>query len=279
MNILITGAQGFLGREFVRLFQNTKHNLMATNRTNLDVSNKLEVEQFFINNKVDVVLHTAFVGVKNNTNNSSEALMINLDMYRNLSSHASNFKLMFSFGSGAAFDRELDIEGISEFQIRNRYPIDFYGRAKNIVARHIVQHRDNIINLRLFGCFGPLEERTRLIKNSINRALKSEPIIIHQDKKMDFFYIDDLFKVIMFYIDNYKEDLPRDINMSYEEKFKLSDIAEHIKNLTDKDIDVIINKESLGAPYTGDPKRLQSLGINLKGLKQGINETYHYHRK
>jgi len=279
MNILLTGANGFLGREFVRLFQETEYNLLATNRNSLDVSNTAEVDRFFANNKVDIVLHTAFVGVKKSAENSLEALITNLDMHRNLCKHASKFKLMFSFGSGASFDREQPIDNICESEITNRHPADFYGLAKNIIARHIAQHNGNIINLRLFGCFGPLEENTRLIKNSITRASQKEDIIISEDKTMDFFYVDDLFRVIRFYIHNHSEELPKDVNMTYEEKYTLLDIGKQIKNLTHSNINVILKKKAQAPPYTGRGTTLASLDLETTGLERGIREVYEFHRR
>jgi nucleoside-diphosphate-sugar epimerase len=279
MNILITGANGFLGREFVRLLQNTEHNILATTRDNLDVSDSTAVDQFFINNKIDIVLHTAFIGVKNSTENSVDTFITNLDMHRNLSNQASKFKLMFSFGSGAAFDRDEKIEDIFESQLHSRHPADFYGKAKNIIARHINKHHDNIINLRLFGCFGPLEDNTRLIMNSITQATEKQPIIIHQDKKMDFFYVNDLFKVIMFYAKNYKETLPKDLNMCYEHKTTLAEIANHIKNLTESEEGVIIKKKDFAPAYTGAGATLASLNLKLRGLEEGIREVYEFHRR
>jgi GDP-L-fucose synthase len=270
MNILITGANGFLGREFERLLQNTEHALYPTNRNILDVSDRQAVDEFFKNNKIDIVLHTAFVGVKNNIKNSEKHMIENLLMHKNIARHSPDYRLMFSFGSGAAFDRKKKIDSISESELSFRYPLDYYGMAKNTIARDIIEHNGNIINLRLFGCFGPLEQDTRLIKNSINRAVKNKSITIHQDKKMDFFYVDDLLKVIMFCADNHKEDLPKDINMSYREKLKLSEIGAQINNLTGRPVGVIINNKTIGAPYTGDPSLLQSLGIDLNGLEIGI---------
>ena len=149
--------------------------------------------------------------------------------------------------------------------------------AKNIIARHIREYTDNVVNLRLFGCFGPLEERSRFISSALSQSMQNEPIIVHQDKKMDFFYIDDLFRVIMFYIENGLH-LPRDVNMCYREKYTLKQIAKEINNLTGAQSGVIINNKNSAIPYAGSGETLSSLQIPLVGLREGIKNTYEYHR-
>lgn len=278
MNVLITGANGFLGREMCRLFEDSEHTLIATNRQSLDVSKREQVRDFFKQNSIDVVLHTAFLGARSPNECTAEQMDLNLEMYKNLVSHSDQYKMMFSFGSGAAYDRRADINGVTEDELLTRHPEDFYGMAKNIIARHIREYTDNVVNLRLFGCFGPLEEKSRFISSALSRSMQNEPIIVHQDKKMDFFYIEDLFRVIMFYIEE-SPGLPMDVNMCYKEKYTLRQIAAEINNLTGAQSGVIINNKNIAIPYTGSGETLSSLQIPLVGLKEGIRSTHEYHSR
>tara|TARA_Y100000593_G_scaffold30049_1_gene59575 strand:- start:7553 stop:8386 length:834 start_codon:yes stop_codon:yes gene_type:complete len=277
LNFLLTGANGFLGREMCRLFESCEHTLIATNRQSLDVSKREDVRDFFKQNSIDIVLHAAFMGAKSPDTNTVEHMNLNLEMYKNLVSHSDQYQMMFSFGSGAEYDRAENIDEIAEEELSGRHPKDFYGMAKNIIARHIREYTDNVVNLRLFGCFGPLEERSRFISSALSQSMQNEPIIVHQDKKMDFFYIDDLFRVIMFYIENGLH-LPRDVNMCYREKYTLKQIAKEINNLTGAQSGVIINNKNSAIPYAGSGETLSSLQIPLVGLREGIKNTYEYHR-
>jgi len=272
MNILITGAAGFLGSELSRLLDDTDHTIHATARKELDVSNKLMVDTFFKDHSIDIVLHTAFKGVRNSGEGSRNNMLVNLDMYKNLVSHRDKFKLMFSFCSGAAYDRREKIENIEESEIFHRRPSDFYGRAKNIIARHIIEINDNIINLRLFGCFGPLEEPSRLVKQSLRNIEEGKSLLVYQDKKMDFFYVSDILRVVMFYIKNFNSDLPKDLNLCYADKLLLSDVTHKIIKLTSTVEDVIVVKTEFAPPYTGNGKQLASLNIELQGLDAGLQE-------
>lgn len=273
MNILVTGCNGFIGREFASYFENSRHKLYLTNRNNLNILNVNEVDEFFRNNKIDIVVHAAVSGGRRNHEDSYKDFLYNMEMYYNLCKHTDDFKVMFHFGSGAEFDRRKDIDNKKEIEIYDSFPVDFYGFSKNLIARKNRKY-SNIINLRLFGCFGVLEDSNRMIKNSMRRMLNGEPIVIHQNRKMDFFYINDLFRTMNYYIENYDNNLPRDVNMVYNEKNDLYQIADMIKVLTKSKIDVIIENDEAGGSYTGDGARLHNLNLDLKGLEKGIKEVY-----
>ena len=99
-------------------------------------------------------------------------------------------------------------------------------------------------------------------------------MIIHQDKYMDFFYMNDLYKVIVNIIFNL--NCPKTIDCSYREKLKLSDIANKINNLSDYKVDVIFENEGMGNEYRGNPSALYPTNLisNIKGLDFGIRDTY-----
>lgn len=256
MNILITGKNGFLGKELTSFFTNTKYNVLSTCRKTLDVSSEKQVDDFFRNNDVDVILHTAIKGARRTRQNTYNDLVENLNMFRNLYKHSEKYKFMISFGSGAEDDTK-----------------SYYGLAKNIIAREIKRYDGNIVNLRLFGCFGPSEDSTRFIKNSINRILKNDSILIHQNKYMDYFYIDDLKKVVLYYIKRYKDPLPKELDLCYTEKKDLVQLANIIKSSMRSKADIIVEKSGLGKSYTGDSEILSSLNLNFAGLERGISDS------
>ena len=274
MNILITGANGFLGREFDRIFSDIGYSVIKTSRDELDVSKKEQVEDFFCSNDIDIVLHTAIKGGRRGRKVNFDDFIKNISMYKNLEDQSDKFKLMFTFGSGAAYDRAKQIDNISEEQIKERIPIDYYGLSKNLIAREITRHNSNIINLRLFGCFSAGEAADRFIKSALLNTLSNKPIIIHQNRKMDFFHIEDLAEVMKYYIENYSEDLPKDINMCYEDKYTLKEITDSINRLTNSKIKVILENKDFGRPYTGSPQKLLDLPIPLNGFERALAKTY-----
>ena len=90
---------------------------------------------------------------------------------------------------------------------------------------------------------------------------------------MDYFYAQDVGRVIENIVANYNDyDIPRDINLSYSKKYKLSDYAGMIKDLTKNTEDVIIESENMANAYTGDSFLIEDLEINLIGLQRGMEE-------
>ena len=104
-------------------------------------------------------------------------------------------------------------------------------------------------------------------------------MIIHQDRYMDFFYMDDLINIIEYSLNN-PPSTYKDINMSYLKKYKLSDITSIINDLSSYKVDVIIENENFGLNYTGNGELLNSLNLKLKVLnlvlKNVIISHYEY---
>ncbi len=154
----------------------------------------------------------------------------------------------------------------------NVVPTDFYGLSKNIISKLSV-HYCGIVNLRIFGCFYHNESSTRFIKNNLVNYINHKPIIIHQDRYMDFFYMEDLANVVKYFLKNPVVNY-KDINMSYVKKYKLSDIANIINELSTYKVDINIENKLFGLSYTGNGMQLNSLGLNLKDIEFGIKECY-----
>jgi GDP-L-fucose synthase len=268
MRILITGANGFVGRNLAAAL--TEHEVTKLTRQTVDLTNKTTVDTFFKDKSFDVVLHCAMVGGRRYITDGPEVLYKNLAMFYNLLEHQDKFDKLINFGSGAELDRSKDIDN-NNFYYKDQYPLDYYGMAKNVIAR-LIEDQDKCFSIRVFNVFGADEESARFIRASIQRYIAREPITIHQNKLMDFFYIDDLVTLVKFYLN--KTHIPEEINAVYNKKYFLSDIADMINNLSDYKVDRVLEKEGLSRTYVGKSTRLDLLNLPLKGLEQGIKETY-----
>jgi GDP-L-fucose synthase len=272
MNILITGSKGFIGKELLKYFRE-EHNVVATSRITLDPTKFESVKNFFENNIVDIVIHAAVSGGKRGYIDGVDVLYDNLLMFDNLSKFSNHYKMLFNFGSGAEFDRRYDIRDALESKVDDCLPTDYYGLAKNLITRKINHLDSNIYNLRLFGCFGEYEEPQRLLRATYDKIVKGESPNVHNDKWMDYFYAQDIGRVIEYIVNNIEKDIPKDINLCYNEKYKLSDLVYKIKNLTESNCDVIIYNNQIGSlSYTGDSTELDSLNIALMGIDIGVEK-------
>jgi len=277
INVVITGGNGFLGREIIDYFSDCKAiRVIPTDRRKLDPTSYESTKNFFKTEKVDFVIHTAVKGGKRGHIESVEDLFDNIHMVENLLKFKHQYKALFNFCSGAAFDRKANIVQAKEEEILTSLPADYYGLSKNLISRKSQGSERGIYNLRLFGCFGKYEESQRFIKNSITNLLKGGSIEIHQDKDMDFFYSEDVCKVIEYLMENNDSgNIDKDYNLCYKKKYRLSDIAKVILDVVGlSDRNVIIHHDGMSNSYTGDSSRLEKLKIDFVGLEEGIRRCH-----
>jgi nucleoside-diphosphate-sugar epimerase len=255
------------------LSNNTNFNFYRGTRSTIDLYSKNNIEKYLNDNKIDTIIHCAIEGGKRLTNDTEKVLYNNILMTQNLLS-CKIPGTFINIASGAEFDRRRDILNFKEHEIYNSYPIDYYGLSKNIISK-LINNTDNGFNLRIFGCFNHNENPTRMIWSNLMNYINKNPMIIHQDKYMDFIYVKDLCKLILYIINNpIKNFKIKDINVVYKEKYKLSDITNIINTLEDYKVDINIENKDVGLSYTGCDNSLSSLNLNLKGLEIGIKEIY-----
>jgi GDP-L-fucose synthase len=269
LRILITGTNGFIGKNLVKALSE-EHDITAINRQILDLTDREAVSEFFKDKSFDVVLNCAVIGGSRLNEDESKVLWYNLAIFYNLLYNQDKFSKLINFGSGAELDRNQQINFQNQYY-KDCYPLDYYGMAKNVIIR-LIKNEDKCFSFRIFNVFGPDELQTRFIRANIQRYINKESIIIHQDKEMDFFYIDDLITLIKFYLN--KNYIPGEIDAVYKDKYTLLGIANIINNLSDYNVDISIEKEGLSRAYVGKSTRLDLLNLPLKGLEQSITEMY-----
>ena len=134
MKILITGANGFIGRNLATSLE-SEHEVTKLTHQMVDLADREAVNEFFKGKSFDVVLHCAMVGGRRYITDGPEVLYKNLAMFYNLLAHQDRFGKLINFGSGAELDRHNNINKDSYF--KDAYPLDHYGMAKNIICRFI----------------------------------------------------------------------------------------------------------------------------------------------
>lgn len=247
--ILITGGNGYIAKAIQSNLLD-HYDILTITRSDFDLTNSCATNKWFENQEhFDCVIHTAAVGGNRLQLEDKYIFENNIGMYNNLYNNKDKFDKMIFFGSGA-----------DSLQTP-------YGKSKKIISESI-NNTDNFYNIRIFAVFDHNENNRRFIKSNIIRYIQHEPMIIHQDKYMDFFYMTDLISLVKHYINNY--NIPKQINCSYDKKYKLSDIANIINRLDSHKVEVLVHDKKLADPYNG-----QSNGIlNYLGLEYGIKQSF-----
>lgn len=250
MNILITGGNGYIGKKLYSCLSH-KYEVLSINRSHFNLTNSKDTKNWFDNKNFDLVIHTAIVGGSRLKEDDDSVYINNINMFDNLEQNRHRFNKLISFGSGAELFQDTS-----------------YAASKRIINEKIKKIK-NWYNIRIFGVFDENELETRFIKSNIIRYIKKEPMIIHTNKIMDFFYMKDLISLVDYYAIN--DTPPKETNCSYEEKYTLKNIANVINNLDTHKVPIEILEKKQLEFYCGEATEIP---IKLIGLKSGIEETY-----
>jgi|688.fasta_scaffold274808_2 nucleoside-diphosphate-sugar epimerase len=271
MKILITGGNGNIAKIIKNNLKNynennTQHIFNAPGRDKLNLLDAHMVKDFMENNDFDICFHTCILGGRRTKAEDYDVFYINLLMFENLMKYSYKFKMIFNMDSGAIYDRNTDILNRKEDEM-NTIPEDFYGFSKYVIYQRSLNHK-NLYNLRIFNIFHPNEEENRFIKLCFSNAKNDTIMNIQDDKYFDFVYYLDFIKIIEYYVNNIdnQEILPKTINISYDKKYKLSEIAK----LISPHIKLNITNENSKNNYSGNPEKINSFKLNFIGLENSI---------
>lgn len=259
MKVLITGGNGYIGKNIYKKFKD-EHDIYCLTREDVDLTDSMGVFNWFGSRSFDVVIHTAVVGgrrtkVQNSgkpTPSEVEVLDQNLLMYYNLLKCGSFYDRLIQLGSGAErFATSEDPYAISKFIINKS-----------------ISGKDNFYNVRIFATFDENEQDDRFIKSNLMRYIRREPMILHSNKKMDFFYMEDLISVVGYYIS--EDNPPKNLDCVYKDKKTLLDIANIINSLADYRVDIQLEERD-AQDYCGE---YSDVGLEYLGLEGAINKIF-----
>lgn len=252
MKILLTGGDGYIAKSLYNNL-NTKYEITTVNRKSFDMTNFRLMNKFLKDKYFDVVIHCAVTGGNRLKQDSYKEMDANLLMYYNLLQHKDHYRKLINFGSGA------------EITATNTP----YGLSKKIICDSILEI-ENFFNIRIFAVFDQNEWDTRFIKANIRRYINKQPLIVHENKKMDFFYMPDLLKLVEFYINT--STPPKAIDCTYEKTYTLLEVASFINSLDTHKCEINIEKDTIGLDYSGVHTSL----LDYIGLKKGIENVFRH---
>jgi GDP-L-fucose synthase len=250
MNILITGGNGYIAKSLASELKK-HHKVTTVTRSDFDITDSKQTNEWFQGKHFDALVHAAIMGGSRLQADDSSILEMNLRMHYNLVANRDRFQKLISFGSGAEIFA----------------PDTPYGLSKRMIANSI-RETPHWYNIRIFGVFDENELPTRFIKANIYRYLDKQPIRIHADRIMDFFYMKDLVSVVDKYLVD--KDIPKEVNCSYRDKHTLSEIAAQINELSDHRVEINIEQAGMSF-YCGQPT---NLNIPLIGFSNGLKNVF-----
>ena len=195
--VCVLGAGGFVGKNLLK-----GADWIGVTRQELDLMDQIAVEEYFTTHTYDVVIHCAVIGGSRLELDDGNVTHKNILMFENV---ARVFKgMLLYFSSGAA--------------LRGNPPTDPYGLSKWIIDRRI-ETTDDAYSLRIWGCYGPEELRTRF--SAVCR--ENGHVVIEKDRYFDFIDVEDVKKIVVEYVLGQRSE--KVCNLVYPEKLLLSQWA------------------------------------------------------
>ena len=253
--IFLTGGSGFIGRN-IREQLGKKYIIISPSHLELDLIDTVAVAKFLEGNHFDIVIHTANIGGNKVEAAFPNIIGYNLRIFFNIVACSKYFSRMIHLGSGAEYGIQSPIVSVKETDFGKRIPTDDYGFYKYVCSKYI-EKADNITNLRIFGIFGKYEEYGfRFISNAICRNIFGLPIIINQNVKFSYTFVEDFVRIIDYFVLHKSKN--KFYNIGPAQKVDLVSAANIINHISDQPTEIIIRKQGLNKEYTCNSERLRS---------------------
>lgn len=263
MKLLITGGSGFIGSFLTKYYTEYGYHVLAPDSSELDLTDLAATERYMAEHPVDCVINAAFYGREMIHNPDDNFYIINLAMFRNLLNQSQNYKKFIHLGSGYEYDNERNIDFADEDDVLYVKPKLPYAALKHEQAMQLLE-RDNCYNIRIFGLAHYTESRNRFFQK-----LLYEPVVtINEDRKYDFFNLEDLPSVTDLVLNNSIKH--KAINCVYENKYTLSQQAQLFCDIKGLDFKKVKVENTSSKNYTGSNLVIKEYNLPLLGLELAL---------
>ncbi len=238
MNILVTGCNGQLGKEFQKISNiNTEHNWIFTDINELNICDKHSVNAFFQNNKVEICINcAAYTAVDKAEDEVDKAREINATAVLNLANASKDSNsLLIHVSTDYVFD------GTSErpyLEDDTPSPNSIYGKTKAEGEQNIISSACSYIIIRtswLYSAYG-----NNFVKTMLRLGSEREFVNVVDDQNGNPTWAYDLACAIVLLIQRFENKEVKEIfNYSNEGTIPWSNFAEAIFYIGNKDCEVI----------------------------------------
>ncbi|HVO83582.1 MAG TPA: NAD-dependent epimerase/dehydratase family protein [Syntrophobacteria bacterium] len=254
MSLLITGGSGFIGRNLKEQLA-PEFEILAPTHGELELLDEDAVSRFFRDHRINVVIHSAIKPGHRAAQDPTNLVFNNTRMFFNLMRNAERFDKLIFLSSGAVYDMRYYRPKMKEDYFDVHVPADETGFSKYICAKYAALS-DKVIELRPFGVFGQYENwQIRFVSNMICKALFGLPLTMHQNRRFDYVYIDDLIAIVRYFILN--EPKHNVYNVTPDNAVELMALAQRVIEVSGKALEVRAAQDGMGLEYSGDNSRLR----------------------
>jgi len=300
VKVLVTGANGMVGRNLLEHPELEKFDVLHPKRTELNLSSKDQVEAYLADHKPDIVVHCAgrVGGIQANINNPVAFLVENVDINRNLigACYKVGVKKLLNLGSSCMYPRN-GVNPLKESMILQgelEPTNEGYALAK-IMAQRLCQYivKENpsfeyktMLPCNLYGRFDHFDPKNSHMVPAVIRKIheavvnKKSEVDIWGDglSRREFMYAGDLADCMVKAINNF-ESVPMLMNVGCGKDHSVNEYYQAVAEVIGYGGKFVhdLTKPAGMRQKLVCTKVLDSWGWQSRtSLKDGIQKTYEY---
>lgn len=189
MKIIVTGANGQLGTDTVKELVRRRHEVIAADLPDFNVTDRIEVQQFIRNNKPDAVIHlAAFTAVDRAESDGFNCYAVNAKGTRNVAGacRALNIKMLYT-----STDYVFGGDGENFYETDDKAsPKNVYGRTKYEGEKFAAELCPKLFIVRISWVFG--KNGNNFVKTMLRLSETQEKINVVADQIGSPTYTEDL---------------------------------------------------------------------------------------
>tara|TARA_B100001013_G_scaffold338106_1_gene258793 strand:- start:169 stop:1068 length:900 start_codon:yes stop_codon:yes gene_type:complete len=249
MKILITGSEGFLGKNLTNFLASQGYEIIKTDLNSIENQGSISNKDFVFNtlSKIDFdnIIHLgAIANIKETCDNPFLCYDVNCNGTLNLLELAKLKKITrFIYMSSAnVYGNPSNLPVTETHPLKPRLPYDY----SKVISENLVTSYNNNFNLsttiiRSWKIFGEYEKFSAAIPKFIKLCLNNEPIPLYNSgiEVTDPYYVENYCRAIELCLKK-EEAIGECFNLSGENKMSVKDIASAIKKITNSDSELQI---------------------------------------
>lgn len=264
MKFLVTGVSGQLGHDIVKELINRGYtNYIAPTVKEMDITDKIVVENIMSSYKPDVIFHcAAYTAVDKAEENKEICYNVNVNGTKNIVEAAKkNGAKVVYISTDYVFDgSKVDIY-VEEDKTN---PINYYGYTK-LCGEKLVEELDKYLIVRISWAFGI--NGNNFIKTMLNLSETKNKLSVVSDQIGSPTYTEDLSKLLIDMVERNKTGLFNATNQGYCSWYEF---AKYIFEINNKDVivDPILTKDYKTIAKRPLNSRLSKDKLELEGLNR-----------
>ena len=301
MKILLTGANGMVGKNILEQAVNYNHKFLAPSRQELDLLDKNNVTEYLATNRVDMIIHAAGIvgGIQANMASPVKFLVNNMQMGLNILTGAkdSQVKRFLNLSSSCMYPRDAknplseDLILKGELEPTN----EGYALAKIAATRlcqYISQEQPELLYKTIIPCnlygrhdkFG--EHNSHMIPAVIKKIIQAKKDNLTKidiwgdgEARREFMYAADLADFIFFAIDNF-QNMEQNLNVGLGTDYSINEYYQRIADVVGYQGEFIhdLSKPVGMKQKLMDNSKLEAFGWAHKtSLNTGIKHTINFY--